>query len=1354
MYYIKMISYHFQPQFIHKTPTCYSRDGHHYELYSSTFIVMYDYDFNMQVRNNSMFKGRNPCPKIIHLKEGISKNNTKLKPKNGYANINIDEEDIPENIKNNKLARFCASINQIFNVDPLDYDYEDNYTDGLEKIIKNKNLNDISFDFENPSIRITRNTRKQKQIESNNLKNDTTKNNIRCSSFKIKTFNQVHDEMLPKEQNLIVSKKEKNDGQVNESSLLPNTDKEKNTSAINTNQKINNKTINTRKTKNSLISDIILDKITLTSNTHEKINTLTTNTYIPKEKIALISNINNDKNTLTSNTHGDENTLTSNTHKDINILTTNTCTPKEKKSSISNIKKDKNKLISNINNYSNTVTSNSHEEINTSTTYTHTPKEKIALISNINKDKNTLSSNTHGDENTLTSNTHKDINTLTNNTHTPKEKKSSISNIKKDKSNLIRNINNYRNTVTSNSHEEINASTTNTHTPRGKISLISNINKDKNTLSSNTHEEKNTLTTKTTKKKDSLIRALKKKNSFGNNIRKNKITSISNISKNKSVTSRKSYKIKNILTTNKQTTKRTLVTNTHKKINIRTTNKQKTKSSLIINTRRKKMYSKLKKKTLKPTNQNSLEMKSTSIILAPTIKTTSSILTSTIKIKPPIRSCMNNAINYEDDISINSDSDSYYDNEEPNHNITNDVNLVHDDMISIYCKENWPTILNNLSDPLTGIEVYRSILFNKACILLQNQCTKTKLEILKLKGRNLQWQLKFECLEFQIKTLVESTRSDRNTRHISIQNQNQKDAALCRSIGVGKKETTNAGRKKKVCTDLKNDITPDNFKTLKSYQQSLNSEDGNLTECETDINTTKSKEIKTNLSSTQVMVDLIKDIPPSTTASILIPESSESKKRSVSECDTYITRSKTKIIKTNHSSIPNFDNLNVHIPPETTISIISPESIYTEQDNLTQSDSGIEITKSKVIETNEQSTLESSNICPDFAILTQYGTEIEFSEITESNMIDCYEPATSASIDRTVNNPPVITTSGLSSYLFSNQKTISTQYNTDIRKTRSKTMESSPAYIDLTVDSPPDMISSSVNPNMLNGQSSSTLHNTQIECYEPSTSTSIDLTVNDLPIMMNSMLKNKTNIFTQCNKDIEITSLTSMSTDLRSNNPTFSSSSVKATTPLNSNDDLCMDGESKVKKRTTFDVFVVGKDAQLSTVDAKRIKRIDWKCPQALFVSSNQIPVELSHQNAILPVALKRINENPPSQYPLLNMLLTKPNNTVIKPAEINTTPFNNQMNTPFPPKNTIIKQDKRTFILNIPVNSVNNRMKAPLPDVVYESTQITNKINYQETIHSNYSYNLRKAAHKMKPVPIAIPLPPSEIIYGYSDEI
>lgn len=55
---------------------------------------------------------------------------------------------------------------------------------------------------------------------------------------------------------------------------------------------------------------------------------------------------------------------------------------------------------------------------------------------------------------------------------------------------------------------------------------------------------------------------------------------------------------------------------------------------------------------------------------------------------------------------------------------------------------------------------------------MSRQNTRTKLDIQKSKGRNLKWKLKYECLAFKMKTL-EHTRFDGNTRHISIQNQNQ-----------------------------------------------------------------------------------------------------------------------------------------------------------------------------------------------------------------------------------------------------------------------------------------------------------------------------------------------------------------------------------------------------------------------------------------------------------------------------------------------------------------------------------------------------------------------------------------------------
>lgn len=382
--------------------------------------------------------------------------------------------------------------------------------------------------------------------------------------------------------------------------------------------------------------------------------------------------------------------------------------------------------------------------------------------------------------------------------------------------------------------------------------------------------------------------------------------------------------------------------------------------------------------------------------------------------------------------------------------------------------------------------------------------------------------------------------------------------------------------------------------------------------------------------------DLIKNIPKSTTVSILNPKSLKSNKRNLTESDTCITRAKAKIIKTQHSSIQNFNHMDVHILPVTTASRVSPKSLNCQNINLIQSNKSVEMTKSKVTESNKHSTLVSRNVCPSTQILTQYVPEIEISKIT-------------------VNNPPVITSSGLSSYLLSKQKTISTQYNTDIKKTKSKIMESTPTYIDLTVDSPPDTRASSPSPNMLNGQSNFTQCNTQIECYEPSTLESIDLTVNNLPIMMNSRLNNEKKKFTQYNNGIKIISSTSMSTDLSSNIQTYSSPSLRSITSK---------GNPALFCQPNVDLLVVEKDAQLSTINSNRIKRVDWRSPKNLTVIPKSISVKSSLESALLPIALKRAlkpNLSPSSKYPLLNKLLTRPTSTILKLDKKNTlnTPAN-----------------------------------------------------------------------------------------------
>jgi len=111
-----------------------------------------------------MFKPREGYVNIRIDPKRLPKNNTRIKPKNGYAKVNTVEEDIPEDIKNNTLARFCASMNQIYFIDPLDPDHEHRYTDECKKRRKKKKFKNSSFNFECPNIRITRNTTKQKQV--------------------------------------------------------------------------------------------------------------------------------------------------------------------------------------------------------------------------------------------------------------------------------------------------------------------------------------------------------------------------------------------------------------------------------------------------------------------------------------------------------------------------------------------------------------------------------------------------------------------------------------------------------------------------------------------------------------------------------------------------------------------------------------------------------------------------------------------------------------------------------------------------------------------------------------------------------------------------------------------------------------------------------------------------------------------------------------------------------------------------------------------------------------------------------------------------------------------------------------
>jgi len=150
------------------------------------------------------------------------------------------------------------------------------------------------------------------------------------------------------------------------------------------------------------------------------------------------------------------------------------------------------------------------------------------------------------------------------------------------------------------------------------------------------------------------------------------------------------------------------------------------------------------------------------------------------------------------------------------------------------------------------------------------------------------------------------------------------------------------------------------------------------------------------------------------------------------------------------------------------------------------------------------------------------------------------------------------------------------------------------------------MRASSVNPNMLNGQSSLTQYNTQLECYEPSTLASIDLPVN--------------NILTQYNNGIKVVS--SLSTDLSSNSPTFSSPSLREITP---------NGNPALLGRQNVEVLVVQNDSKLIKIKSNEIKQAQWRSPKNLTLFTKNPMLRLKYY---LPIAVKgalKPNLSPPS---------------------------------------------------------------------------------------------------------------------------
>jgi len=69
--------------------------------------------------------------------------------------------------------------------------------------------------------------------------------------------------------------------------------------------------------------------------------------------------------------------------------------------------------------------------------------------------------------------------------------------------------------------------------------------------------------------------------------------------------------------------------------------------------------------------------------------------------------------------------------------------------------------------------VFESILFNKTFEKMIRKSVKTELHINEIKGLINNWRIKFDCLQTKINNLIKSTKCGINTRHISIQNQNQ-----------------------------------------------------------------------------------------------------------------------------------------------------------------------------------------------------------------------------------------------------------------------------------------------------------------------------------------------------------------------------------------------------------------------------------------------------------------------------------------------------------------------------------------------------------------------------------------------------
>ncbi|XP_026805698.1 probable protein phosphatase DDB_G0282105 isoform X2 [Rhopalosiphum maidis] len=791
----------------------------------------------------------------LKLKLRVLQTSTLIKKNICFKSNDLDKFDEEIHSPDNKLVRFCASMNEIYIIDPLDPDHEYGNAKS-EEIIKINNSKDTSFNFENCSYTRLQQQNNQKQII---IENGITDNHTNYSS--LKKCIQKRRGRPPKKKNMIVSEKKENDTQNNEITLLTNTHKETNILTTDTPKEINNLTTNTRKVKNSLINDVHKNKNTLRNKKNKNTYILTKNNR--KGKKSLVSGIKNEKNISTANSNTSKRSLTTNIHTQKNIITTRK-------------QKNKNSLITNVNGI--TISSKVKKYTSKFTNQkSNTNKNSPIIIST-----STITSTST----TLTS----PIKSIPKIEGAPTALKTTII-----------------------CTPTIVSTPTVTSTPIiESLPTIKMAHTIERCMNKSIDYEDNIVIISDNEDDDSNFNFFEVDNEEVNN----KINEID----------LKDYDFM-ILTDLKK--------------NLPTIES----TSRIINT---------------PTIENTFTIVSTPTV-APTIKSTSIITstpiiestfsiesTPTVTSTPIIRSLpsikmtdtierynMNiKNIDYEDDIifiSDDEDDDSILNffevnDDEENNNEIDEINEIdlkdYEIMIFTDLKKYWPTILNKMSDPLTGIKVFESILLNKLLLRMIRGNIKTKKKLEHLYTSINYWKTKYDCLSHQIKTLVNSTKSDKNTRLINIQDKNVKDTTLCSNIGVDK-QANNIDIKKK---ELKSDITPDNLKTSKLYQQSLKSKNKYLSESASDIMTSKSEEIKTNISSYLLCIP----------SDLTITEQNN------------LTQSDS-LIKINQSKDNESNELFTPVSDVTKALELSPKSLKRKISNLIKNNTSIEIIKPKFV---------------------------------------------------------------------------------------------------------------------------------------------------------------------------------------------------------------------------------------------------------------------------------------------------------------------------------------------------------------------------------------------------------------------